>query len=192
MRSDRSAVPSGGQNLVIAIGRSAVKDVAPRESAVFDDVVDDWLAQPDRLIRARRRGRQPAGIGIDFALLGSVLLDIIANALGQLLAEKASRATRRGDRFRWWRRRRPAAQALGDGREIERILAALTPDQETDLRAALQAQAGVLGIEAAVSALLANAVIGALRPSQVPAPVPAPAPAPVVVADPPTKAETSH
>src|SRR5689334_6340045 len=115
MRSDRSAVLSGGQNLVIAIGRSALKDVAPRESAVFDAIVDDWLVEPDRLIRARRRARQPAGIGIDFALLGTALLDIIANALGQLLAEKAGRATRRGVRFRWWRRRQPAAYALGDG-----------------------------------------------------------------------------
>lgn len=150
---------------VTEVARDVIRQLAPEELAVFDNVAKAWLADGGR----QRAGKSPGasvGFGVEEVLLTELTFPIIAAAVGEVLGNVAEE--RIWDRIKRWAGRRAAAatvQADGIGAAKSSEPAArdvLTGQQALAVRDACERQARTLGMSAAKAKVLANAVLGSL------------------------------
>jgi hypothetical protein len=155
----RAGEPQDVEVQVIGIARQVVRQIAPNELALFDQVVDAW-AQGDP--PPRRRHRKPGsavGFGIDGVLLSELVLPVIAGALAQalgtVLADPISKRRRK---------REPASAASTAPVAAPRSGTRgpmLTGPQAHAFHDACLSHARTMGLSPEKAALLADACLGA-------------------------------
>lgn len=150
---------------VSEVVREVIRQLAPDELPVFDDITDDWLAGG----RRRRSGKPPGagvGFGVETLLLTELTYPIITAAIAEVLGGIAEDRLRLRIKRRAGRRA-AAAEVKAAGSEAGKSSEppardVLTGDQVRILRDACERHARVLGMPAARAKLLADAVLGAL------------------------------
>jgi len=151
-----SPAPVDVERLVLAASRDAVTTMAPQELEVFDAVAAQWRRRVDHNDGSTPGGA--VGFGIESALMTELIMQVVGAAIGEVFSVAARHAQ---SRWRRWRRRKegpPAAPTT-----VPTVPS--SHDVETRLREATQRHAIALGLSAGQAGLLADAVVGALRPA---------------------------
>jgi hypothetical protein len=145
---------------VIEVARAVVDRLAPEELAVFGSVADAWVSAP-----AGRRKRAPGaavGFGVEAVLLSQLVFPIITGALGDVLG--ASWSDRVKPKRKAARAAITAPAAGGEAGPGADPALPLTAAQAQSVRDACLRHATALGLPPARAELLADAVLGSVRP----------------------------
>ena len=143
---------------VLAASRTAATTMVPEELEVFDSVAAQWRSRVDRDDWSTPGGA--VGFGIESALLTELIMQVVGAAK---MGEASVAARHAQSRWRRWRRRKEGSPAATTQP------ASSGPEVEMRLREATQRHAVALGLSAGQAELLADAVVGALRPAAPPA-----------------------
>jgi hypothetical protein len=154
---------------VVSVARDVVSRLAPEELPLFGQAADEWLSGV-----AGRRKRPPGaavGFGVEAVLLSQLIFPIITGAFGDVLGSawtdrikpkgKAARAAAKG--------KATSLDAGSDGRtgsEGSAVAVTLSAVQAQGVHDACLRYAESLGMAAAKAELLADAVVGSLRPTR--------------------------
>jgi hypothetical protein len=137
------------------LAKDAVAAVSPGELDLFDDVADEYWADPAAAVAADRRDEQ-LGFGIDLALLAPFAISI-AVAVGQYLLGILT------DAFAGEAKAVVAAKLRALlGRKGEPDVPQLTPAQFAQVRSVALDAAGRLGLPTDTARTLSDAIVGGL------------------------------
>lgn len=144
------------------LAKDAVAEVSPGELDLFDEVADEYWADPVAAVAADRRDEQ-LGFGIDLALLAPFAISI-AVAVGQYLFGILTDAVAGEAKTAVAAKLRALLRKKGEPEAPQ-----LTPAQFAQVRSVAVDAAGRLGLATDTARLLADAIVGGLvQPSGAP------------------------
>jgi hypothetical protein len=148
------------RELATELARQAIERTAPDELLTFDEIAEEYYADPDATLRQNSRD-EPVGFGLELALLAPFALavaEFVIGFVGDVLRDVAKDAATpavSGALQRMMRRStpQPASEAEPE----------LSDDQRAQIFAAAKEQSTLLGLDENKATLLSNAIVGALK-----------------------------
>ncbi len=150
-------VPADQRDLVVAIARRALDQVAPQEVPLLELTASEYFEDPEAVLTSGSRD-EPLGFGLDVSVVTPQVLALAAAAAQFLLAVASSAA---GEALG------PRIQAL-----VRRLMRAepepppaIDRELADRLHAVTMERAAALGVETTQATVLADSIVGALTRS---------------------------
>lgn len=148
------------RDAVVHLAQLVLRDTAPAELTIFDQVADEYFDDPDTALSSHSR-EEAIGFGLDLALVTPVLLAVatsVVRFLSSFVAD-AARDEASAQVARWMRRllnRDDGDEAIDDGAE------ALDVEQARRVHDVARNRAVALGMGETDADVLADAIVGRL------------------------------
>jgi len=146
----------GSRQVVVELAELVLQRTAPDEVPELPDVAEEYFADPQAVLAARRSD-EPLGFGLELAMLAPIVLAIATPVVGFLvdvakdLIKDAAKPHVNAAAQRLLRRPRQPPPAV-----------TLSPQEAGTIRDSARSQAVTLGLSEQQAALLADAIVGCL------------------------------
>ena len=163
MNADRGVVlaPEEERLLVAQLAESVLAQAAPEELVIFDETVEEYFQDPERVLRARG-GDEAVGFGLDMALLAPYVLAVagsVVTFLASIVVDSAKDETRTvvaGFVRRMFRGQHEKSSARADAPQP------LTAEQVRRIHQIAYDRSIALNLPEETATVLANAVVGGI------------------------------
>lgn len=155
----------GEEQIVAALGRMVVADVAPGEILEFDAISAAYFRNPQFVVPIKVRKDASAGMALALGYLTPMILSVANQIVSQFFADRLQDSVAQSGRGVWARVRGSlgaAWQEPGEERDDAPEPVALRPEQLAEVRHVALEKARQLNLPDVQAQLLADAMVGSL------------------------------